>query len=156
MPDDYVTLPTGIPVLEYLTNEELSQLRTKLSIVSRDARRKASIVIQRYPSLKRLWTLSLSVDNNTSQEDRDTIHRSFEQELLKNPEAYLAHAWANSLVILNSACGNEMLRRTGPRKKGDKTPQIPPPPPVPTFLTPDERQASMEALFEQARKEDSI
>jgi len=109
--------------------------------------------MQKSPELKKLWGLNLGINKDTSQEDKDAIYQAFQRELTRNPEAYIAHAWANSLTILASVCGEEMLRRAGPRKKGDKTPYIPPPPAVPTFLTPDERQASMEAMFEQASKE---
>lgn len=62
------------------------------------------------------------MDKNTSAEERAEIQRDLERALLRVPEAYLAHAWANSLITLDTHCRDELLRRTGsaqpnPKKK---------------------------------------
>jgi hypothetical protein len=118
--EDHVTLPFSLPPLDHLTTTEVGQLRGRVQVVSREARKKATQILTREPSLKKAWGRSISMGKNTTPEERAEIQRDLERELLRCPEAYLAHAWANSLVTLDIHCRDELLRRTGsvnPKKK---------------------------------------
>jgi hypothetical protein len=143
--DDHVTLPVTLPSLDHLSNEELSALRSKFASSAREARRKATQVIQRFETLKKPWSRSVSVHKGTPPEERAEIMRAFEKELLRVPEAFLAHAYANSLVTLDGACREELIRRTGtvgPKKKSVE-PKARPTAPVPTVLEGPDAFAAM-------------
>ena len=130
MSNEHATLPVATPSLDHLTDEELNALRGKLSNAAKEARRKANQVIQRSPSLKKPWTKSLSVSKATPSDERAAIFADFERELLRVPEAYIAHAFANSLVTLDTLCRDALQQRSAaaalPKRRG-VTP-VPPPP----------------------------
>jgi hypothetical protein len=126
VPDDHVSVPFPLPSLAHLTEEELGRLRTKVATAAREARRKANLVLQRSPSLKKPWSRSLSVHKGTSTEDRAAIMLDFERELLRVPEAFIAHAYANALVTFEGLCREEGIRRVIPGSKKKRPPeQIP-------------------------------
>jgi hypothetical protein len=130
-------MPFELPDLGALSNEELAAFRAKVMATSRDARRKAITAIHRVPSLRQPWNRSLGFTKSTTPEERAEVHRLLETQLLRAPEAFLAHAWANSLVALDLACRDELLRRTGsanPKKKH----------PVPIPATPPHVQVTHE------------
>lgn len=133
MADDHATLPVALPSLDHLTNEELAALRTRVVSTMRDVRRKATLVIGRTPSLAKPWSRSLNVDKDTPHEERVAAFTELERELLKVPEAYLNHAYANTLVTLDLALREEVARRTNPKKK----PAEPPPKPEPKNEKPE-------------------
>lgn len=148
MPDDHVTLPVTLPPLTHLTNEELGSLRNKLSTTLREARRKANQTIGRFEALRKPWSRSLSVHKNTPPDERTEIMRSFERELLRIPEAFLAHAYANALVTLDMACREEILRRPGlsTKKKGQAAPCPPEVKPAPLLEGSDAIMAMFEGV----------
>ena len=115
--DDHATLPLVLPSLTHLTNEELGAFRDKVGAASRDARRKANQVLQKHGELKAAWSRSLSITGETPEADRANILGTFERELLRVPEAFIAHAFANSLVTLVAVCRNEALHRAGQHSK---------------------------------------
>ena len=134
---EHASLPVVTPSLEHLTNEELGAFRSKLMSTAKEARRKANQTIGRHAELKKPWQKTLSVGKSIPPEERAAVFREFEQALLRIPEAYIAHAFANSLILLEEACKNEMLRRSmlpGPGKK--KGVYVPPPSPVVEELAP--------------------
>lgn len=138
MSDDHVSLPFPLPSLAHLTEEELGNLKTKFAASAREARRKANLVLQRSPSLKKSWGQSLNVHKGTSPEDRTAIMQEFEAELLRVPEAFIAHAYANALVTFESLCRDEILRRVLPGSKKKKRPE-----PAPTFVPQTDVLAAM-------------
>ena len=142
MPDDHVSLPLPLPSLRHLTEEELGKLRLRVSSTARDARRKANLIIQRNTSLKGSWGRSLSIHKGTSVEDRTAIMRDFERELLRVPEAFIAHAYANALVVFEGLCREESLRRVIPGSRKKKKP----PEPSPAFV---DEATIMAALLDQ-------
>lgn len=146
MPDDHVSVPFPLPSLVHLTEEELGRLRTKVAAAAREARRKANLVLQRSPSLKKPWSRSLSVHKGTSAEDRAAIMLDFEHELLRVPEAFIAHAYANALVTFESLCRDESLKRVIPGSKKKR-------PPEPTPGVSDEA-AIVAAMFEQVGEDE--
>lgn len=129
--DDHVSLPVILPSLDHLTHEELGALRTRFAGAAREARRKANQTIQRFEALKKPWSRSLSIEKKTPPEERAEILQTFEKELLRVPEAFLAHAYANSLVLLEAVCREEIVRRSGeaPKKKARAEPEVAPAPP---------------------------
>jgi hypothetical protein len=139
---EHATLPVATPSLDHLTDEELNALRGKLSNAAKEARRKANQVIQRSPSLKKPWTKSLSVSKATPSDERAAIFADFERELLRVPEAYIAHAFANSLVTLDAACREALQQRSQalPKRRG-----APAPAPIPN--APEE--GPLDAAFRQ-------
>lgn len=171
--DDHVTMPLNLPALDHLSTEEVGQLRAKLSAASRDARKRATLLLGRQASLKKPWGRSLTMNKNTSAEERAEIQRDLERALLRVPEAYLAHAWANSLVTLDTHCREELLRRTGsaqPKKKALAEAMVaaapkcvlkdyPSAPPPPAPKPPEEPDAdaldgdALAAMFDQAGDE---
>ena len=104
MYDDHAKLPVTLPSLDHLTDGELGALRSRFSLAAREASRKANQAIQGADSLKKPWARSLCLDKKTSPEERAEVLADFERELLRVPEAFLAHAYANSLVLLDEAC----------------------------------------------------
>ncbi len=168
--DDHVTLPFALPALDHLTTTELGQLRGRVQVVSREARKKATQILTREPALKKVWGRSISMNTNTTPEERAEIQRDLERELLRYPEAYLAHAWANSLVTLDTHCRDELLRRTGsvnpkkkalaeamaaavskPRPRGDyPAPPAPAPKPLPEPDGDEIDGSDLAAMFDQA------
>jgi hypothetical protein len=162
--DDHAALPVTLPSLDFLTDTELGALRSKFSLAAREARRKANQVIQRTESLKKPFGRALSVHKGTSPEEREEAFRAFERELLRVPEAFLAHAYANSLVLLDTACREAMSKRALPlsKKKGPsppvastspKPPTVPEPPATVKSLVGEEALA---AMFDQADEDDLV
>ena len=166
MSDNHVTMPVSTPSLDHLTTEELGQLRAKFSAASREARRKAMQIISRYPSLKKPWGRSLGMDKNTTPAERVEIHTALERELLRLPDAYLAHAWANSLVVLDEAVRTELLRRTGsavpkkkPRPEAEPVAEVRAKPREPEKPEPEDNTLGandLAAMFAQAGDDDSV
>ena len=107
---EHVSLPVRLPDLSHLTNDELQALRHRISLMTRDARKKATNIINRIPSVQKPWmrTLSLKPDDPTRQES----FAKLELELLRHPEAFLAHAYVNSLFVLDEGLRAEMGRRS--------------------------------------------
>jgi len=140
VPNEHASLPVATPSLDHLTADELNALRGKFSSSAKDARRKANQAIQRNPSLKKPWTRSLNVNKGTSSEERTAILAEFERELLRIPEAFIAHAYANSLVLLEAACRDEMQRRSMPQP-AKRQPQVQVSEPSP--------EGPLEAIFRQ-------
>jgi hypothetical protein len=150
-----------MPSLAHLSNEELGALRSKLSSAARDARRKATLTIQKSPSLSKPYTKSLSIDKKAAEHERAEIMAIFERELLRVPEAYVAHAFANSLVLLDGYCKEELTRRVGSKPKKQAAPPAPAPvpappvpqaPPPPAPEAPVEELSGMDLLFQQAER----
>jgi hypothetical protein len=129
---EHVSLPVRIPDLTYLTNEELQALRSKVGSMTRDARKKANLIIQKYPDLRDAWMKSLGV--KIDDPDRDAVFQAMERRLLHYPDAFLAHAYVNSLFVLDAAFRDEMLRRSLPGN-GKKKAKPHTPPPEPTLET---------------------
>ncbi len=156
---DHVTLPVTLPSLDHLTNEELGALRSRLSLTAREARRKANQIIQRTESLKKPWGRSLSLQKSTPADERTAIMQEFERELLRVPEAYIAHAYANSLVLLDTACREAMSQRALPLSKKKTTPVALPPPKIPEPPDTTKRIFGMDdlaAMFDQAEDDDPV
>ncbi len=171
MADDHATLPVALPSLDHLTNEELGALRGKVMTVMREARRKSTQVIGRAPSLKKSWSKSLTITKDTAPEARIAILTEFEQELLRVPEAYLAHAYANSLTRFDELLRETLARRStgsvNPRKKAstpapvvakiEEPPSAPPPPPEPPPTQPAlEGADALAAMFDAAVDDDAV
>jgi hypothetical protein len=157
VPDDHAQLPVTLPSLDHLTNAELGALRSKFALAAREARRKANQVIQRTELLKKPWQRTLNVSKNTPLVERQAALEAFEKELLRVPEAFLAHAYANSLVLLDTACREAMRLRSVPltKKKTVSEPVVlvaqsssaPPPPATPTGKLPEDDLDDLRALM---------
>lgn len=145
MPDDHASLDIHVPSLAHLTEEELGQLRTKVSSSAREARRKSNLIIQRHASLKKPFMRSLSVHKDTPPDERAATMADFEHELLRVPEAFIAHAYANALVTLESLVRDEILKRVIPGSKKKK-----PPEPVAPLV---DGEAALAAMFNDAEGE---
>lgn len=117
-------LPIRLPPLDHLTNEELQALQAKLLAAAREARRKANSAIMKTESLKETWNRMLSLKKKSPPEEREGVLSSFERELLKQPECFIAHAFANSLVMVEAACRKETFSRSNGKKRATE----PPPP----------------------------
>lgn len=101
----HASLPIRVPSLANLTNQELGALRGKIHTVARKARKDASKIICKDTGLKNLWLQTLS-----SSDNQESLAR-FETALMRNPDAFIAHSWANSLVSLGQALQTEMFSR---------------------------------------------
>lgn len=139
MANEHASLPVAIPSLEHLTNDELNALKGKFSATAKEARRRANQTLGRFPQLKKPWQRSLSVGKSTPDGDRAAVFAEFERELLRVPEAYVAHAYANSLILLEMSCRDEMLRRSmlpPMKKRSGPAPAVPSPAAEPEDLLP--------------------
>lgn len=127
MADEHTALPIRVPSLVHLTDQELSDLRSKLTYQSREARRRATQAIGKSSSLQKLFNKTLNLTKDTKIEERENVMAMFEKELLRVPDAFIAHAYANSLILLDVACRDELLRRKGPAPKKKKATDTTPP-----------------------------
>lgn len=115
----HLILPIPLPTLEHLTDDELSALQAKFTSAAREARRKANASIQRDAALRLLYMRTLG------KEPAEEDVQAFEQRLLRNPEAYIAYAYANALIHLDTTCRNESLRRHGTdSRKSKRKPEV--------------------------------
>lgn len=118
---EHVSLPVRLPDLAHLTDDELQALRRKIASMTRDARKKATSVIGRIPSVQKPWMKSLGL--KTDDPARQEILSTLELELLRHPDAFLAYAYVNSLFVLDEGLKAEGVRRMGlPGKKYKPTP----------------------------------
>jgi hypothetical protein len=106
---DHLSCPLPLPPLDHLTPAELRALRDVLHREGRVARKEASKTLSKIPELNGLWlkTIALKTDAENYTETLDAFNR----ELVKHPDAFLKHAYANSLVIMDGAIHDETLKR---------------------------------------------
>ncbi len=156
---DHIALPAHLPDLTHLSNEELQALRQRVVVSARDARKKAQTLIQKYPSLRSEWMKAIST--KVGDPDRDAILQRMEKELLRYPEAFIAHAYVNSLLVLDAGLQEVLTQRNlakTPKKKGAVSavslpPVAPTPPPVaPTDSAPSEEPSILELIEEDAAR----
>lgn len=108
-PLEHVVLPVHLPDLGQVKNEAVKALRDRLYAEKRKARKEAAKLIAKEPKLQDLWMASLGTG---SEESRAAARIAFEVEIMRHPEAFLKHAWANTLTYLESALQEEMIERS--------------------------------------------
>jgi hypothetical protein len=106
---EHLSCPLPLPPLDHLSVAELTALRQELHRIGRTARKEASKTIQKIPGLNKLWLKTIAV--KTDDENRLAILEEFNRELVKHPEAFVKHAYANSLVIIDTAIHDEAMKR---------------------------------------------
>lgn len=106
---EHVVLPVHLPDLSSIQNADIKALRSRIQTEGRKARAEASKAIYKEDILRKPWMTSLG---NGSDEDKAEARRVFEQEILRYPDAFLRHAWANALSSLDNALLGEMIRRS--------------------------------------------
>src|SRR5574343_875277 len=97
---EHLSCPLPLPPLEHLTMAELTALRQELHRVGKVARKEASKTLQKIPVLNSLWLKTIAV--KTDDENRLAVLEAFNRELVKHPDAFVKHAYANSLVIIDT------------------------------------------------------
>lgn len=114
----------------------------------REARKKSTAVITRIPNVQKAWLRSLSLKSDDPE--RVAILAALELELLRHPEAFLAYAHANSLVVLDEGFKAEMAKRQVPLStKGKKAPPPPPPKPAPPIPEQPDVMGMIQALEDE-------
>ena len=105
-------MPIPLPDLSHLSNTELSLFRGVLATKAKEARKDSVKAIGKSKDLKALWLKSVSVPGSATPEERAAAIDPFHQEILKNPEEFLVHAWTNALWVLDQHVREEMLKRS--------------------------------------------
>ena len=106
---EHLSCPLPIPPLDHLTQLELTALREMLHRINKEARKEASKTITKIPALYSLWLKTIAI--KTAAEDSTATLEAFNRELVRHPDAFLKHAYANSLLILDTAIHEEALKR---------------------------------------------
>lgn len=111
---DELSTPIDLPDFTHLSVPELTSLRNHIAMQTKEARKKANVAIAKTgsPTLKSLWMNYVSLRSDTSAEDRRATSKPFYNELLRHPIAFLAYSYVNSLLILDQAIVQDMLRRS--------------------------------------------
>jgi hypothetical protein len=93
----------------------------------------------------------VNIGKDTPPEERAEIMQAFERELLRVPEAFLAHAYANSIVTLSEACRKELARRALAAAMGRAIPRcvLKDYPSAPAAPAPSP-EGSLDAMFDSA------
>jgi hypothetical protein len=120
-PLEHVVLPVHLPDLSQVKNEDVKALRDRIYAEKRKARKEATKLIAKEPKLRDLWMVSLGTG---PEETKNAARVAFEIEIMRYPEVFLKHAWANALTSLENALQGEMIERSklgqssGRRRKG--------------------------------------
>lgn len=120
---EYQTLSVPLPDLSHLTQAELVALRSLLTVKAKEARKESVKTLSKIPIVKDLWMKLIGLPSTASDETRAEIMNPLNKECLRYPEAFLVHAWANSLRVLECHVWDEILKRSkeeaerkGPKK----------------------------------------
>ena len=107
--DNRLTTQLPLPDLSDLTQAELSALRAYLTVKSKEARKEATKLLGKDPSVRDLWLKTIALREDATDEEREGALSPFYREVMRHPEVFLSYAWANALATLDKHVWDAMV-----------------------------------------------